>query len=100
MQGGQDSLRRAVRTAGQTLKGMGMTERKSAEKNQSRSCSPLLQEPMRPGVFRRCPRCGKCFGLKYECSDSHSVTGRVDYYRCSRCRQTIAFAESHPNHVV
>lgn len=60
----------------------------------------FLPEPMQPGMFRICDRCGKWFALQLTRVEQDEIYCEIAYYRCKHCGDEIAFAHSHPDHTV
>jgi len=56
----------------------------------------ILHQPLRIGPFRRCPQCGKWFGLVRNRTEEHPILTVINVYRCRRCGRETGFADSRP----
>ena len=60
----------------------------------------ILSQPIRPGLFRTCPACGKHLALEFQRREPHELLGYVDHYRCRHCDHAVEFAERLPRQAV
>jgi hypothetical protein len=60
----------------------------------------ILEEPLRPSGFGKCPKCDRWFAFKQVLEEKSEISGKVRTYRCDKCGHEEKFATWHPPHAV
>ncbi|HXY35441.1 MAG TPA: hypothetical protein VEI07_14515 [Planctomycetaceae bacterium] len=60
----------------------------------------ILQQPLQPLGFWKCPKCGRWFAFKKVLEEKSEISGVVSTYRCEHCGHEQKFAERHPPHAI
>jgi hypothetical protein len=66
---------------------------------ENRSLS-ILEEPLAPPWFGRCPTCRRWFVFRQVRQHSDSLSRTVQMWRCQRCGYEETFADQHPPHAI
>lgn len=57
----------------------------------------ILAKPVGPGLFRKCPLCGRWFALVFQGARAHEIAERLKRYRCKHCGGEVEFAKRVPH---
>jgi hypothetical protein len=60
----------------------------------------ILEEPLQPSAFWRCPKCGAWFAFKKLREEKSEISGKVRTYRCDKCGHEEKFAQRHAPHAI
>jgi uncharacterized protein (DUF983 family) len=66
----------------------------------SRATFGILERPIEPPLFGRCPKCGRWFVFKPVLEEQSALSHTVSTYRCDRCGYEEKFAHRHPPHAI
>jgi uncharacterized Zn finger protein len=60
----------------------------------------VLNAPLGPSLFGKCPKCGRWFVFKRVRKEKSEISGALSTYRCNQCGHEEQYARRHPRHAI